>query len=87
MEIFVNPNINVEDQLATVVFELLNAETLTESTILFDKATSAEIEKQMFVTEILRLEHRALLKRKAFFCHLNTRWAACQRTRRFRAGI
>ena len=67
VEIFVNPNINVEDQLATVVFELLNAETLTESTILFDKATSAEIEKQMFVTEIVRLEHRALLKRKAFF--------------------
>ncbi|MDX1930783.1 MAG: hypothetical protein SFV81_29940 [Pirellulaceae bacterium] len=65
--VWVNPELEGEHQLATLVYELLNAENSDESNDAWAKVWNGELDRENYVRELGKLEHRALLKRRAFF--------------------
>ena len=65
--IWVDPELDGEQQFAALVYELLNAENSEETIELYAKVWGCRIDKESFVREQAKLEHRALLKRTAFF--------------------
>jgi hypothetical protein len=65
--VWVSAELEASEQISLLIFELLNAENSTEACQLHERAIWGKIDKKSYVKEIGRLEHRALLKRKAFF--------------------
>jgi hypothetical protein len=64
--VWVNPGLDGEHQLAALVYELLNAENSDETNELWAKVWNCQIDKESYVRELGKLEHRALLKCRAF---------------------
>ena len=72
--IWVNPESDGERQLAALVYELLNAENSDDTNEVWAKVLRGQIDKEGYIREIGKLEHRALLLRAELWSHF---WLNC----------
>lgn len=66
INIRVSPGLSPEDQVASMVYEAINAQNEKQFAEITEKAHAGSLTKTEFILEILRLEHKSLKKTRAF---------------------
>jgi len=68
-------DLTFEELWNSAVFELHNVRNAKQFQSLHNKAISAEIDREQYIVEHFRLEHRAIQQTRAFYCRIYLLWA------------